>query len=191
VRRVGARQLVDVTPGRPCVRPSVRRTSVVTGVPRSRWLTGLGIQDQLVIWLQPTTCPSWLTREAVAALPESLVLREARDHLGRPGFRTRQVTLVPPRLDAQTSRVGALAELYRQRWQVETALAHLKTTRQMEVLHGQTVSGVLKELTVLALVDTLVRMVMWHSALRPHIDVERSSFLDALRWLSAPSTGIP
>jgi hypothetical protein len=32
---------------------------------------------------------------------------------------------------------------------------------------------------------------MWHSAILQHIGVERISFLDALRWLSAPSTGIP
>ena len=79
----------------------------------------------------------------------------------------------------------------RQRWQVETALAHLTTTMQMEVLHGQTVSGVLRELTVFARVDTPGRLVMWHSAGLQHLGVERSSFLDALRWLSAPSTGIP
>jgi Transposase DDE domain len=191
VLRVGARQLVNFTPGRPFVRPSVRRTSVVKGVPRSRWVKALGVQDQLVIWLKPQTCPAWLTREALAALPDSLVLREARYHLGRPGFRTRQVTLVTTLLDAQTYRVDDLAELYRQRWQVETSLAHLKTTMQMDVLHCKTVSGVLKELTVFAIVYNLVRMVMWHSALRQHIDVERISFLDALRWLSAPSTGIP
>ena len=63
VRRVGARQLVDFTPGRPCVRPSVRRPAAVNGMPRSRWLTALGVDDQLVMWLQPKTCPSWLTRE--------------------------------------------------------------------------------------------------------------------------------
>jgi hypothetical protein len=34
-------------------------------------------------------------------------------------------------------------------------------------------------------------MVMWHSAVLQHINVERISFLDALRWLSAPSTGTP
>jgi hypothetical protein len=79
----------------------------------------------------------------------------------------------------------------RQRWQVETSLAHLKTTMQMEVLHGQTVSGVLKELTVFAMVYNLVRMVMWQSATLHGIGVERMSFLDALRWLGAPSTGIP
>jgi hypothetical protein len=34
-------------------------------------------------------------------------------------------------------------------------------------------------------------MVMWHSAILQHIAVERISFLDALRWLGAPSTGMP
>jgi hypothetical protein len=55
------------------------------------------------------------------------------------------------------------------------------------VLHGQTVSGVLKELTVFALVYNLVRVVMCHSALLHHMGVERISLLDALGWLSSPS----
>jgi hypothetical protein len=191
VLRVGARQIVDFTPGRPFVKPSVRRTPVVKGIPRSRWLKALGLQDQLVAWLKPKTCPSWLTREALAALPETLVLREVRYHIGRPGFRTRQITLVTTLLDAGSYRVADLAALYHQRWQVETSLAHLKTTMRMAVLHCKTVSGVLKELTVFAIVDNLVRMVMCQSAMLQHIDVARISFLDALRWLGAPSTGVP
>jgi hypothetical protein len=71
VRRVGARPIVDVTPGRPLVRPRGRRTSAVKGMPRSRWRTALGVQDQLVAWLQPKTCPAWLTRDARAARPET------------------------------------------------------------------------------------------------------------------------
>jgi hypothetical protein len=191
VRRVGARQLVDFTLGRPFVKPSVRRTPAVKGIPRARWLTALGVQDQLVAWLKPTTCPSWRTRESLAALPDSLVLREVQYRIDRPGFRTRQITLVTTLLDAEIYRVADLAELYRRRWQVETALAPLKTTMQMEVLHGQTVPGVLKELTVCALVYHLVRLVMCQSAARQHLAVERISFLDALRWLSASNTGTP
>ena len=191
VLRVSARQIVDFTPGRAFVKPSVRRTPAVKGVPRSCWLKGLGVQDQLVAWLKPKTCPSWLTREALAALPEALVLREVRYHLGRPGFRTRQITLVTTLLDAEVYRVADLAALYRQRWQVETSLAHLKTTMHMDVLHCKTVSGVLKELTIFAMVYNLVRLVMRQSATLQHTAVERISFLDALRWLSAPSTGRP
>jgi hypothetical protein len=48
VLRVGARQIVDFTPGRPFVKPSVRRTPAVKDLPRSRWLKALGVQDQLV-----------------------------------------------------------------------------------------------------------------------------------------------
>jgi hypothetical protein len=58
-------------------------------------------------------------------------------------------------------------------------------------LHGKTVPGVLKELTVFAIVYNVVRMVMWHSAILQHIAVQRISFLDALRWLGAPTTGMP
>jgi Transposase DDE domain len=191
VLRVWARQIVDFTPGRPFVMPGVRRTPAVKGVARSRWLKALGFHDQLVTWFKPKTRPSWLARETLAALPEALVLREVRYHLGRPGFRTRQITLVTTLLDANVYCVADLAELYRLRWQVETSLAHLKTTMQMDALHCKTVPGVLKELTIFAIVYNLVRMVMCQSAGLQHIGVERISFLDALRWLSAPSTGIP
>jgi hypothetical protein len=74
---------------------------------------------------------------------------------------------------------------------METSLAQLKTSMQMDVLHGKTVPGVLKELTVFAIVYNLVRMVMCQAATLQHISVERISFLDVLRWLGAPSPGRP
>lgn len=191
VLRVGARQIVDFTPGWPFVLPSVRRTPAVEGLPRSRWLTALGVHDQRVTSLKPKTCPSWLTQEALTALPEALVLREVRYGIGRPGFQTRQITLVTTRLDAAGYRVDDLAERYRRRWPVDTILAHLKTTMQTERLHGQTVPGVLKKLTVCAIVYNLVRLAVCPSAGLRHIGVERISFLDALRWLSAPSARVP
>ena len=74
---------------------------------------------------------------------------------------------------------------------METALAQLKTIMQMDMLHCKTVSGILKELTVFAMVYNLVRMVMRQSATLQHTGVERIRFLDALRWRSAPSPGRP
>jgi hypothetical protein len=62
---------------------------------------------------------------------------------------------------------------------------------QMAVLHGKTVPGVLKALTIFALVYNLVRLVMCQSARPPQIEVERISVREALRWLSAPRTEIP
>jgi hypothetical protein len=151
----------------------------------------LGHHDQLGAWLKPKSCPAWLAKEALAALPEALTRREVHYQLGTPGFRTRELTLVTTRLDAESSRVADLAELYCQRWQVEPSLAHLKTTMQMDGLHGQTGSGVLKELTGLAMLSNRVRLVMWQSATLPGSGGERVSFLDARRWLGAPNPGIP
>jgi hypothetical protein len=71
VRRVGARPSVDCPPARPWVRPSGRRTSAVNGVPRSRWRKALGVHDPRGAWVKPTPCPAWLTRAALAALPET------------------------------------------------------------------------------------------------------------------------
>ncbi len=62
---------------------------------------------------------------------------------------------------------------------------------QMDVPHCKTVPGVLKKLMVFAIVYNLVRLVMWQSATLQYTAVEQISFLDALRWLSAPSNGLP
>jgi hypothetical protein len=191
VLRVGARQIVDFTPGRPFVQPSVRRTPAVKGLPRSRWHTALGPHDQLVTWLKPKTRPAWLAQETLAALPEALMLREVRYQIGTPGFRSRQITLVTTLLDAEIYRVADLAELYRLRWQVESYLDQLKTTMHMDVLHCKTMTGVRKELTVFVLIYNLVRLVILQSARLQQVDAARMSFLDALRWLETSGRGVP
>jgi hypothetical protein len=118
------------------------------------------------------------------------VRREGRDPIGTPGFRTRQIPLATMLLDAERSPVTDLAAWYRQRWHIEPSRAHRKTTMPREVVPGKTVPGVLQDLTIFALVYDLVRMAMWHSAMRQHLNVERISVLDALRWLGAPTTGM-
>ena len=78
-----------------------------------------------------------MTAEEYAALPETLTVRELRYEVGRPGFRTRTVTLVTTLLDAEAYPLDALAELYGARWRVELNLRHLKTTMKMDVLEVQ------------------------------------------------------
>ena len=101
------------------------------------------------------------------------------------------MTLVTTRLEAAGSRVADLAARSRQRGPVETALAPLKTTRPMAVRHGNTGPGVRKDVTVCALVDHRVRLVMGPSAPRQHLGVARIRVVAARRWRGAPSTGGP
>jgi len=181
VLRMHQRQIVDFTPHRPYARPKDKAAR--KGLPRSRWLRQLGVMDQLVEWFKPREKPEWMTQEKFAALPESLILRELRYHTGRPGFRTKTVTLVTTLLDADVYTAEALADLYGVRWRVEQNLKHLKQTMKMDVLKCKTVDGVLKEFAIYAIVYNLVRVVMMEAAARQGVDVERISFIDALRWL--------
>jgi len=182
VFRMHQRQIVDFTPDRPHAIPGVKRAA--KGLPRSRWLRGLGVLDQVVEWLKPEDRPGWMTAEEYGVLPGTLTVRELRYDVGRPGFRTRTVTLVTTLLDAEGYPLDALAELYGARWRVELNFRHLKTTMKMDALKCQTVAGVLKELTVDAIVSNLVRVVMVEAARRQGVDAERVSFVDALRWLA-------
>lgn len=187
VFRMHQRQIVDFTPNRPHALPGSK--GLAKGLPRSRWLRGLGMLDQVVEWLKPEDRPEWMSAEEYAALPEMLTVRELRYEVGRPGFRTRTVTLVTTLLDAKTYPLDALAGLYDARWRVELNLRHLKTTMKMDVLKCKTVEGVLKELTVYAIVYNLVRLVMVEAARRQEVDVERISFVDASRWLTEAKPG--
>jgi Transposase DDE domain len=182
---------VDFTPHRPFVRPGTRRTPAIKGLPRSRWIKVHGHHDQRVEWFKPKTCPPWLDQETFATLPPSVEVRELQYHVSTPGFRTRQIAVVTTFVDAERYSYTALTDLYHQRWEVETHLGQLKTTMKMDVLHCKTVSGVLKELTVFAILYNLVRLVMLQSAQRQQVEVERISLLDALRWLGAPGSGVP
>lgn len=180
VFRIHQRQRVDFRPGRRCNRPGTKHRK---GLPTSRWLRRLGVTDQLVEWFKPKDRPLWMDAETYASLPASLVLRELRYRVEQPGFRTKSVTLVTTLLDPDTYSREALADLYQQRWRVETNLSHLKRTMGMDVLRCETKEGVLKEMVVFALVYNLVRVVMCAAAKRQEVPVERISFIDALRWL--------
>jgi hypothetical protein len=181
--RIHQRQIVDFTPHRKHAVPGKGKTAYQKGMPRSRWLKQLRATDQIVQWHKPTTCPTWLDPVQFAALPDTLILRELRYQLSQNGFRPTQITLVTTLLDAEVYSFEAVAELYGQRWRIETNFGHIKTTMKMDVLKCKTVEGVLKELTVFALIYNLVRQVMVEAARRQGVDVERISFIDALRWL--------
>jgi hypothetical protein len=120
-----------------------------------------------------------------APLPDELTVRELRYQVQRQGFRVKTITLVTTLVHAELYRVEALSELYFARWGIETNLAHLKTTMGLDVLKCKTVEGVLKELIVFALTYTLVRLVMGQAARRQHVNIDRISFIDAVRWLAA------
>jgi len=187
VFRLHQRQIVDFTPGRAHARPGQKRAP--QGIPRSRWIRACGTMDQVVEYFKPAERPERMSEAEYRALPESVVVRELRYRVEVPGFRTREVTLVTTLIDAETYPADALAELYGTRWRVEEHLKALKQTMRMDVLKCMTVDGVLKELTMYAVAYNLVRAAMGQAAGRQGAEVDRVSFLDALRWLRGAEAG--
>ena len=62
---------------------------------------------------------------------------------------------------------------------------------KMAVLKCETVNGVLKELAVFVLIYNLVRLVMLEASRQQEVEVDRISFIDALRWLVGALPGDP
>lgn len=189
--RIHQRTIVDFRPGRGHVIPGKGKSQHQKGKPRSRWIRALGANDQIVAWLKPaiTNKPEWMSRRQFDSLPASIEVRELRYTIYEKGFRTKQITLVTTLLDAEIYTLPELADLFRRRWEIETNFGHLKTTMKMDVLKCKTVEGVLKELQVFALIYNLVRQVMLEAAIRQRVDVQRISFIDALRWLQTAQPG--
>jgi hypothetical protein len=141
-------------------------------------------------WRRPKKPPAWMDLPQFLTLPTCLDVRIVRFIIEQRGYRTREVALATTLLDAQAWPDAKLAELYAQRWQIETCYDHLKTTMKMKVLKCQSVESVMKELAVYLLVYNLVRLAMLKAAARQGVSVVRISFIDALRWVTCRMLGL-
>jgi len=173
-------RIVDFRRNRPHTREGA---DAVKGMPRSRWIKSLGREDQLVEYFKPKQKPLWMSRKEYESVPKSIIVRELRRTVCRPGLGKVTLTMVTTLLDAEKYPAGELLELRLRRWDVETNIGHLKTTMGMDVLHCKTEVGVRKELAIFCLVYNLVRVVMLEGARRQEVPVSRISFADALGWM--------
>ncbi len=141
-------------------------------------------EDRIVDLTRPPTAPSWLDREEFDRLPRQLQVRQVRYQIVAKGYRTQTIALVTTLLDAREYPLAELAELYGDRWEVETCFRHLKQTLRMDVLRCQTSEGVRKELLMYGIVYNLVRTLMLEAGVRQGVPPERISFIDVVRYVA-------
>lgn len=119
-------------------------------------------------------------------LPKRLRVRLIRlkfTHNGKPKL----IWLVTTLLDARRYSKKAIGELYRGRWGIETRIAELKTTLQMNVLRSMSVRAVRFEVAATILAYNLLRTVI-HQAARQHkASPDRISFASAVKMVLAYS----
>jgi hypothetical protein len=116
---------------------------------------------------------------------EPITVRVIEYTLTDPGRRTStdRYRLVTTILDPELAPAGELAALYTERWEIETALAELKTTQRgpRQVLRSKSPELVAQEVWAHLLVHYALRAVMHTAALEADLDPDRLSFIGTLR----------
>lgn len=140
----------------------------------------LGPRDALFLWTRPKVPSKLLSPEEWAQVPETMVVRVIDIRLERPGFRTRQLTLVTTLLDAQLFPAQELLKVYFKRWRLEMCLDDLKTTLGMEKLNCRTPPLVQKELLLFLIAHNFIRWIMCQAAQAGGVNLDRISFTGTL-----------
>jgi len=146
--------------------------------------TKLAPNDHVVEWTKPAR-PEWMSPEEYAAMPDTLSIREFRQRLVRPGYRTRNIVVATTLLDAESYSREEIGELYRCRWDAEINLRSLKTMMHMDVLRCQTPEMVRKEIWAHLLAYNLIRTVIAQAAAKSGKHPRKISFTRAMRTLEA------
>jgi hypothetical protein len=124
-----------------------------------------------------------------SSLPKLLAVRLIRVHYRR-GRKLTTLWLVTTLMDSVKYPRGEVAELYRERWQIEPRIGSLKTTLEMNVLRSKSPQAARREVAAIILGHNLVWMLMHESAATTDTPVEDISFAGAVKVTLAFSSSI-
>ena len=147
--------------------------------------TKLGREDHLIEWHRHRNRWPWMSRQAFAAMPRVLLMRELRVRVEKRGFRTKEIVVVTTLLDAEAYPRDELAALYRDRWNIELDIRSIKQTLRMDVLRCKTPDLVRKEIWAHLLVYNLIRGAMAEAARRHDVMPRQLSLQGARQTLQA------
>ena len=144
----------------------------------------LGENDRLIRWPKPTHRQAAnYSHEQWQDSPDSLLLRQIKVTIDQPGFRSTTFYIITTLLDADVYPAQEIADLYRQRWDVELFFRDIKTTMGMDILRCKTPAMVTKELLMNFIVYNGLRQLMNQAANEQNVALRRISFKGSLQAL--------
>jgi len=144
----------------------------------------LGADDLLIRWPKPVWNPLLsYSKEEWHALPEHLDLRQIKVTINAPGMRSTGYYLITTLTDATRYSAAELADLYRQRWDVELFFRDIKTTMGMDVLRCRTPDLVRKEILMHFIAYNAVRRLIVDAANTVECAPRRISFKASIQAL--------
>lgn len=148
----------------------------------------LGPNDWLVrIALNPATQRA---HPESADWPETIAIRLLRCDYRNARGKVVTIWLGTTLLDPERYPWEEIAELYRQRWGIETAYNHLKTTLEMNVLRGVQPGTVRREIAATLLAHNLTLCLMHEAAGHTGKPFDRMSFAATVKLVLAFSSQI-
>ena len=149
----------------------------------------LGPCDHLVVWTKPQR-PRWMDQATYDALPETLVMRELRFDVTRPGYRTMQITIATTLTDADVYTKEDLAELYGFRWNAELDIRAIKQNLNLNHVRCKSPEMVRRELWTTLLAYNLIRTTAAAAALLHDKRPRQISFTGTCQYLLASWTDL-
>jgi len=144
----------------------------------------LGDDDLLIYWKKPIRSHSTsYTKDEEELLPERLPLRQIKVTVTQKGFRVSSFYLVTTLVDPELYPADVIADLYRQRWDVELNFRDIKTTMNMDVLRCKTPEMIRKEIVVHFIVYNAMRQLMLESAEHSKTELSQVSFKASVQAL--------
>lgn len=154
-------------------------------LPRAKPGDRINRNDRIIELRKPRQRPFWLSHDQYRAMPETLRLRVVKVNVACRGFRAKTITIVTTLLDWRRYPPQDIADLYRQRWYIETDLRDIKRTMDMAHLRCRTPAMIRKEIWCHLLTYNLVRTVMAQAARRAELLPRDLSFKCALQSLES------
>lgn len=142
-----------------------------------------GRNDRRVMLQKPSTRSAWMVPLMHRRTPTKIPARAtALSMRGREGRERLQLLST---LSADAATKTELAEIYRQRWHIETDIRSMKEELGADILSCKTAEMLDKELWMTVLVNNAVRYLMAKAAARASRDPRSISFAGALQAIRA------
>ncbi len=144
----------------------------------------LGENDRLIRWPKPAQRQAAnYSHSQWAHSPDTLLLRQIKVTMDRPGFRVTTFYIITTLLDADVYPASDIADLYLQRWDVELFFRDIKTTMGMDILRCKTPAMVRKEILMHFIAYNGIRRLMSQAAREQNLPLRRLSFKGSIQAL--------
>lgn len=144
----------------------------------------LGKYDHLIVWARPQR-PTWMDEETYRQIPETLLLREIRFNIVKPGRRTKSIDVITTLIDADEYTRQDIAELYGFRWNSELDIRSIKSNLNLGHVRCKSPAMVLREVRTTMLAYNLIRTTAAGAALLHDKQPRQISFTSTCQYVLA------